>query len=85
MKGMVPLLVTGVVGLLAGTALGWASRKHAHWCPKDGSRLTCALCQPVLREIIRTGYPAHGRASVYDGFALGPGNSGPGGPLEGAR
>jgi hypothetical protein len=78
-EGVLGLIATGLVGLLAGTALGWASRKHAHWCPKDGVRLTCALCQPE-REVTRTGYPAHGRARVWT-VPLDQGNSGPGGPL----
>jgi hypothetical protein len=66
---MTPLLVVTcvVAALLLGAIVGWASRRHAHWCPKDGARLTCALCQPVAREVVRTGYPAHGRARVYLG------------------
>jgi hypothetical protein len=43
-------------------------------------RLTCALCQPVQREVTRTGYPATGRARVWT-VPLDQGISGPGGPL----
>lgn len=37
------LAVTGVVGLLAGTAFGWASRSHARWCPRCGTQLRCPV------------------------------------------
>ncbi|TML33351.1 MAG: hypothetical protein E6G35_00595 [Actinobacteria bacterium] len=78
---MVALLATGLGGLLLGGAIGWASRRHAHWCPNDGTRLTCARCQPVLREITRTGYPVVGRVPAGLIIPLRDGNSGPGGPL----
>jgi hypothetical protein len=65
--GMTPLLfLTCVVAaLLLGTMLGWASRRHAHWCPNCGGRLACVLCQPVSWSIAHSGYPANGRARVH--------------------
>ena len=82
---MVALLATGLGGLLLGVILGWASRRHAHWCPNDGTRLTCAQCQPVLREITRSGYPVVGRVPAGLIVPLRDGNSGPGGPFSDAR
>jgi hypothetical protein len=64
-------LVASVVGaLVLGADLGWASRRHAHWCPACGDRLTCGSCRQAAHE--------RSRAQVYP---LGPGLSGPGGPL----
>jgi hypothetical protein len=42
----VVLLVTlvGVVGLLAGVALGWWLRRTNDWCTHCGDQLTCEAC-----------------------------------------
>ena len=79
--GVLTLIATGAVGLLLGAVLGWSSRRHAHWCPECGGRLTCPLHQPLIREITRSGYPAIGRVPAGLVVPLRDGNSGPGGPL----
>lgn len=75
-------VVCVVAALLLGAVVGWAMRKHAHWCPVCGGRLTCVLCQQVSREVVRTGYLARGRAVV---IPLDDGNPGPGDLSDEAR
>jgi hypothetical protein len=71
-NGMTSVLVITcvVAALLLGIIAGWVSRRHAHWCPRCGGRLTCAVCRSVRREIGRPG-----RVYPLDAY----GNSGPGG------
>jgi hypothetical protein len=77
---MVAFIATALGGLLLGAAFGWASRRHAHWCPQCGGRLTCPLHDPMLRETMRTGR-AIARVPAGLIIPLQEGNSGPGGPL----
>ncbi len=39
------IVLVGLVGLLAGLALGWYLRRINHWCPQCGDVLTCAACR----------------------------------------
>jgi hypothetical protein len=52
------IVAIAVALLLLGTAVGWAVRGPAKWCPRDGDILKCPTCQP------HAAYPATGRAAV---------------------
>ena len=36
--------IVGLLGLLAGVALGWYLRRTNDWCPACGEQLTCGSC-----------------------------------------
>ncbi len=61
------LVVTCVVtALFLGVIVGWTVKRGTRWCRQCGGYLTCAspVCEPVAREVARSGYRVVGRAPV---------------------
>jgi hypothetical protein len=54
------ITLAGLVGMLAGVALGWYLRRINAWCPECGETLACSDCggRPIQFAFSRARRPA---------------------------